>query len=327
MARFSLDDDRVAALLAQQDGVIARQQLLALGAAPHDIKRLIRRRELTRVLDGVYVSHTGPLTPRQRMWVPVLAAGPAALSCASALPELSSAQVHLVIEHDRKVKVPPGTVLHRSRDVSARVSRHRSPARVRPEHAILDHMSEKLAADDVAGAFYALTEVAHSRRITPDQMLDALAVRRRLPGRALIRDLLHDLRDGACSVLEREYLHRVERAHGLPRADRQRVSTATGHRTSQDVPYPEYRFIVELDGRGYHAGARSDADAFRDLAELARSREATLRITYGLVFDTPCRTARLLAEVLQQRGWPGSFQRCRRCAGAQSHVGSSRSTR
>lgn len=110
------------------------------------------------------------------------AAGPAALNCASALPELSSAEVHLVFENDRKVKVPPGTVLHRSRDVSARVNRHRSPVRVRPEHAILDHMSEKLAADDIAGAFHALTEVAHSRRITADQMLDALAVRRRQRG-------------------------------------------------------------------------------------------------------------------------------------------------
>lgn len=174
-------------------------------------------------------------------------------------------------------------------------------------------MSEQVARDDVPAAFHALTQVAHSRRTTPDRVLDALETRKRLPGRVIIRNLLHDLRDGACSVLEREYLHRVERAHGLPRADRQRVSTATGHRTSQDVPYPEYRFIVELDGRGFHAGARSDADAFRDLAELARSRHATLRITYGLVFDTPCRTARLLAEVLQQRGWPGSFQRCGRC--------------
>jgi len=313
MSRFPFDDVRLAALLTQQDGVIARRQLLALGAAPHDVKRLLRRRDLARAFDGVYVSHTGPLTPRQREWVAVLAAWPAALTGASALPELTSAQVHLAIEHDRKVRVPPGVVVRRSRRLDRRVSWSRSPPRVREEHAILDVLSEKVVHDDVAGAFHALTQVAHARRITPDRILAALDDRPRLPGRAVIRGMLSDLLEGACSVLEREYLQRVERAHGLPRADRQRRSTATGGLTLQDVPYPEYRLIVELDGGGYHAGERADADAFRDLAELARSREATLRLTYGLVFRTPCRTARFLAEVLQQRGWSGAAVRCHRC--------------
>jgi len=72
MSRPSLS--RAAALLRDQDGVIARRQLLALGFAPHDIARLLRRRELARAFDGVYVNHTGPLTPRQRTWVAVLAA-------------------------------------------------------------------------------------------------------------------------------------------------------------------------------------------------------------------------------------------------------------
>ncbi|GAB2616566.1 type IV toxin-antitoxin system AbiEi family antitoxin domain-containing protein [Pseudactinotalea suaedae] len=327
MSRFPFDDVRLTALLRQQDGVVARRQLLALGAAPHDVKRLLRRRDLARVFDGVYVSHTGPLTPRQREWVAVLAAWPAALTGASALPELTAAQVYLAVEHGRKVRVPSGVVVRRSRQLDRRVSWSRSPPRVREEHAILDVMSEKVVHDDdVAGAFHALTQVAHARRTTPGRILAALDDRPRLPGRAVIRGMLRDLLEGACSVLEREYLQRVERAHGLPRADRQRRSTATGGLTLQDVPYPEYRLIVELDGGGYHAGARADADAFRDLAELARSRKATVRVTYGLVFRTPCRTARFLAEVLQQRGWRGTATRCRRCRGS-SDAGSSGSTR
>lgn len=325
MARFSLDDHRAVALLSQQDGVIARRQLLTLGAAPHDIARLLRRRDLARAFDGVYVTHTGPLTPRQREWVAVLAAWPAALTGASALPELSSARVQLAIAHDRKVRVPPWSVVRRSRHLDLRVDWHRLPPRVHEEHAILDVMSEKLAHDDVAAAFHALTQVAHARRTTPDRVLAALDQRPRLPGRGMIRGMLHDLRDGACSVLEREYLQRVERAHGLPRADRQRASRATGQLTLQDVPYPDYRLIVELDGGSFHLGARTDADAFRDLAEFARARHATVRVTYGLVFGTPCRTARFLAEVLQQRGWTGTFTECRRCRRRAADSRSSRS--
>lgn len=42
-------------LLEEQSGVVSRRQLLALGARKHDIDRLVRRRELTRVHPGVYV--------------------------------------------------------------------------------------------------------------------------------------------------------------------------------------------------------------------------------------------------------------------------------
>lgn len=311
MPRFLLS--QAARMLREQDGVIARRQLLGLGCAPHDIARLLRRRELSRAFDGVYVTHTGPLTPRQRSWVAVLAAWPAALTGASALPELRAGRVHLAIEHGRKVVVPAGTALVHARGLEHRVLWDRQPPRVAPEHAVLDVMSLKVTTDDVAGALHALADVVHARRTTVQRVLDALDQRPRLPGRALIRGLLRDLRDGACSVLEREYLHRVERAHGLPTPDRQRVSRSTGRTTLQDVPYPEYRLVVELDGGVFHAGARADADALRDLAVRAREHSDTIRITYGLVFGRPCRTAYLLAEILQERGWPGTFTRCYRC--------------
>lgn len=104
--------------------------------------------------------------------------------------------------------------------------------------------------------------------------------------------MLTDAREGICSVLERGYRDRVERPHGLPIAARQRMSTATGSRTHQDVCYREYSLVVELDGHIFHRSAASrDADAGRDLAELAASGAPTARVTYGLVFRTSCQTA------------------------------------
>lgn len=91
--------------------------------------------------------------------------------------------------------------------------------------------------------------------------------------------MVTDLRDGACSVLERGYLHRVERAHGLPRASRQRRSTATGKRTAQDVRYVVYGVVVELDGRAFHDSPEArDNDARRDIAELATTDAVTARV-------------------------------------------------
>lgn len=311
MSRFLLA--QVAIQLSRQDGVVARRQLIEHGAAPHDIARLIRRRELTAVMPGIYVIHNGPLTPRQQQWVAVLTAWPAALTGRSALPEPTPGPTHLVVGPGRQPKLPPGTKVRRSDHLHDEVLWHRSPPRVRIEHAVIDVMSSKIASDDVAGAFHALADAAHPGDTDAERMLAALERRPRVRGRTLIRAMLHDLRDGACSVLEREYLHSVERAHGLPRAERQRKSRATGGTTSQDLPYPEFGFLIELDGGTFHRGAQSDTDAFRDLAELARARLATVRVTYGLVFGRPCLTARMLAEILQARGWDGAFVGCYRC--------------
>lgn len=62
-------------LLLVQSGVASRRQALEAGLRPHDIRRLLRRREWAVVHPGVYVDHTGPLTWRQRAWAAVLYAG------------------------------------------------------------------------------------------------------------------------------------------------------------------------------------------------------------------------------------------------------------
>ena len=99
--RFDLGDPRITRGLGWlQDGIYSRAQLLELGAAPHDIKRMLRRRELAAARPGVYADHTGPLTRKQTEWVAVLSAAPAALTHESALaacrtPVIHSRETHL----------------------------------------------------------------------------------------------------------------------------------------------------------------------------------------------------------------------------------------
>ncbi len=93
-----------------------------------------------------------------------------------------------------------------------------SPPRVRYEHAAIDVAAGSL--DDFA-AVAVLAQAVQSRRTTARRMLAAMEERERLPRRAWVAGVLCDVSEGTCSVLERGYLTRVERPHGLPRGRRQ----------------------------------------------------------------------------------------------------------
>jgi hypothetical protein len=297
-------------LAARQDGVVSRRQLRELHARDHDIVRLLRRRELVRVVDGVYVDHTGDLTWKQRAWVALLSAWPAALSHESALPKPPSRPIHVAVALGRKPTALPGVRFHRIADFDARVQWSRSQPRMRIEHAATDVAITKSRTDR---QFKVFADVCQSRQTDAQHILDALATRKRVAGRDTLVELLQDLQSGACSVLERGWLG-LERAHGLPVADRQRPVTAGGRRTYLDAPYPAYGVRVELDGRAFHDDAQSrDADAERDLDGQVESEDVTVRLTYGQVFGRGCLTAKRVATVLERRGWPGPFVPCPRC--------------
>jgi hypothetical protein len=296
-----------------QSGVVARRQILELGGTDKDIARMLRRKQLVQVHPGVYVDHTGPLTANQRRWVAVLARWPAALARESALGEPTAGVIHLAVDRDRKVDPLPGVEIHRMTDLQRRTDWRATPPQIRPHESVVDTMVAKLDEDDVAEAFAVLARACF-RHTNPDRIARALVGRRRVRHRRIITGLVEDFRTGACSVLERGYLYRVERAHGLPRGRRQRPSSTTGGPTFQDVRYEAFGVVVELRGRSIHDNPRSwDEDAERDLAELAVGDAVTAPVTYGLVFREGCRTARWIGAILKRHGWPGEVEPCPDC--------------
>jgi hypothetical protein len=300
--------------LERQSGVIARRQALASGLRPHDVRRLLRRREWAVVHPGVYVVHTGPLTWIQRAWAAVLCTWSAALARESALraaegPGRRDRQddtIHVVVEHRRTVVAPPGVRVHRSRDASSRVLWNTSPPRVRYEDASLDVALD--ATDDLA-ALGVLATALQGRRTTARRILDSLGRRSRVPRRDWFLAVLRDLAEGTCSVLEHEYLVRVERPHGLPSGTRQRRARATAGIIYRDVEYA-VPVVVELDGRLFHDSAgQRDRDFERDL-DAAVDALQTIRLSWGQVHQRSCATAARLALVLQAQGWTGSPVPC-----------------
>ncbi len=318
--RTGIDEQRLDELLAfVQDGVVSRRQLLGLGADDDDIARLVRRGRLHRRHPGVLVEHNGPLTRAQREWVAVLVHWPAALTLVSALPEPPrSGVVHVAIDVRRSVRAVPGVVAHRTAGIDVRADWGKAPPRMRLEHVAVDLACQRVA--DPLESFRLLADITQTRRTSARAIADVLR-RRRVPGKALLLEMLDDLDTGACSVLEREYLLRVERAHGLPEGRRQARGAVGGRTAYRDVAYAEHATYVELDGRAFHDSARSrDADAERDLQARVDEDAVTVRLTYGLVLGSPCRTAWQLAALLRRRGWTGQPVRCPRCPALDSRI-------
>jgi len=297
--------------LVEQSGVISRTQAQANGLTEADVRRLLRRREWVKVHPGVYVDHTGELTWLQRAWAAVLFALPAALSHESALraadgPGKHKEEViHVAVGRDRRIAAPPQVRIHRMTLLHSRVQWNLGPPRVRYEEAALD---VAVGSSTDLAALGVVASAVQSRRTTAARMLDRLDARLRTPRRAWLEGVLEDVATGACSVLEHGFLDRVERPHGLPRAERQPRATATLGVVYRDVEYET--LIVELDGRLFHdSAAQRDRDMDRDL-DAAVDGRTTIRLGYGQVFDRPCVTALRLEALLRQRGWRGAATPC-----------------
>ncbi len=294
--------------LSLQAEVISRRQAIEAGLAPHEIRRLLRRREWAPVHPGVYVSHTGPLTWVQRAWAGVLFSWPAVLCHESALRvcdgpgqrgRVNEDTIHVAVDRRRTTLVePPGIRVHHLAGLQERALWNLGPPRLRYEEAALDVAAD--ARTDFA-AIAALAKACQSRRTTATRLGITLAARARAPRRHWLEAVLRDVSDGTCSVLEHGYLTRVERPHHLPRATRQLLSTSSSGVVYRDAQYGEV-CLVELDGRLFHDSAtQRDADFERDL-DAAVDGRSTTRLSWGQVFDRPCSTAAKVARILQAHG-------------------------
>jgi hypothetical protein len=300
--------------LGDQSGVVSRAQLLAGGETPPSIRRRIRRRELAVVHPGIYVNHTGEPTWLERAWAGVLHAWPAALSGESALrahegPGKSSrdlATIEVAIDQARTIVAPVGVRVRRIDRFSERVLWNTGPPRLRYEDAAVDVAAR--ARSDLA-TVAALADMVQSRRSTAARLAAEVASRTRIPRRAWMCDVLTDIADGTCSVLEHGYLNRVVRAHGLPVGLRQ-VRGGDGSRVIYRDTEHEDGLIVELDGRLFHDTAtQRDADLERDLDAIVAGKD-TVRLGWGQVFDRACRTAVKVADLHRARGWSGHPHAC-----------------
>jgi hypothetical protein len=299
-------------LLSSQCGVIASWQASAAGISGHHMLDLERSGRWRRLHFGVYAAFTGQPSRPAVLWAAVLRAGPRAILSHETAAELDglvdkpSKLVHLTVPYSQRLQSVPGMVVHRSSRSMAFKQQRPLPPRTATEETVLDLADAAASFDTVV---WLVARACQRGLTTPFLLADSLQRRARARWRSELRQALQDVAEGVHSPLEYRYLHGVERAHGLPRPDRQAEADRRPGRIFRDIHYRKYRVAVELDGTASHPDEQRWQDKRRDNAAAADGI-FTLRYGWADVTERPCETAREIATVLARGGWPGTIRRC-----------------
>jgi very-short-patch-repair endonuclease len=302
--------------LEAQAAAIARRQGQDVGVDPETMRTRVRSGRWQRLQRGVYAAFSGDPARETVLWAALLRAGPGAV-----LSHQTAAERHGLIDepspvititvsasrHPAQVKIP-GVAIHRS-DAILR-TRHPGmlPPCTRVEDTVLDLIQSAPTFDD---AYAWICRAVGRRRTTADRIRQALDARKKMRWRRELVVALGDVSEGALSVLEYRYVHRVERPHGLPSARRQvRISQRTGNRYLDNL-YEQFRVGVEIDGTAAHPADEQWRDKRRDNANAVLGI-VTLRFGLLDLGDRRCQTAADVAAVLRMRGWTGDVRPCTR---------------
>lgn len=292
-------------LAAVQGGALSRAQLHGLGVSRRVVERLTAEAVLHRLTPGIY-SHGPSVSWAGSAWAGLLLGGSGAVLGLDTAAHLWG----LAKEPPSEITVyaPTGRAARPGwRFLEAQRSGVGEPTRTPLDDTLLD----LCAHGDEDSITALLADALSGRRTTVERLRRAVAQRRNLKHRGVIREILGDVSTGAHSPLERRFLIDVERAHALPTAQRQQRAVE-GHRS--DVWYEEFALLVELDGKLHHSGAAVFRDMSRD-NDHALSGMLTLRLGWMHVTGTAaCETSRMLAQALMARGWEGPAQPCGHCS-------------
>jgi hypothetical protein len=307
-------------ILDAQRGVVAKAEARQAGLSVKAVRHRLTSGRWRRVRRGVYATFTGQIPREARLWAAIRRVGPGAMLSHETAAEVHgmldkpSAKIHISVPHRRRPaqKRPiHGVVIHRSDQSRAQ---HLPPwvlPRTRIEDTVLDLVASARGFDEAYGW---VARAMARQLVSKDRLRAALAERSRIRWRAWLTDALADAGDGVQSPLELRYIRDVERAHGLPRAQRQARREIAGKVHYKDNWYPEFRVCVEIDGPAYHQNEQVGRDRRRDNLNLAEDDTRTFRFGPVEVTELACQSAAMVAATLRRNGWQGTPRRCRRKA-------------
>jgi len=304
--------------LDAQRGIADRFQAQQAGYSRRAMAYRLKSAKWRRVQRGVYATFTGPVHREARLWAALRRAGPGAMLSHETAAEVHgltgkpSAKIHITVPADRhpaRHKPIRGVVIHRSsQSRPMRLPEWKLP-RTRIEDTVLDLVATSRTFDE---AYSWISRALSEKLVTVDLLREALGTRSRIRWRVWLTEALADAEEGAYFPLERRYARDVERAHGLPTAQRQARRTIAGRTHYKDNWYPEFRVCVELDGPTYHQNEQVRQDKRRDNLNLAVDAAQTYRFGPVEVTERACESAAMVAATLRRRGWQGQPHPCRR---------------
>jgi len=251
---------------------------------------------------GVVITHSGPVSDDEELWVAVHAAGPRAvlggLTAArlGGLSGFTGRAIHVLVPASCQVRVAlPRLVAHRSRALTtADVHPLRQPPRTRIARSLLDAAAWSRTDD---GARALLAAGVQQRLTRPDQIAGLLGRFPTIRRHALIASTLADISGGAQALSELDFC-RLTRRYRLPEPDRQAVRRdEAGRRRWLDAYWDQACLVVEVDGLWHMEAAAWWADMYRE-NDLTLGGLRVLRFPAFAVRDHPSAVAGQLRRAL-----------------------------
>jgi hypothetical protein len=300
------DADELTWLLFRQDDVVSYEQarrFLSEAALRHRIDTGRWRRVHRRI----YVAHSGPVGPAQRLWIATLAAGQGAVIAGGTaldgygLHRHAGPGIHLLVPANRQPRtVPRGVIVHRTTVLPAEdVHAMAAPPRTMPPRSVVD-AAAWAGSDDTACAIVAAAFGRHL--VTQEEILAVLDRLPRTRRRSVIMSAARDAAGGSHSLAELDYL-RLSRRFGLPEPSRQVVRRdGSGRRRYLDVYYEQWGVHVEIDGAQHNDPRHQWADMKRQ-NELWIKGDRVLRFPAHLARHRPAELFDQVRAALIAAGW------------------------
>lgn len=271
----------IGTLAAGSHGVVTRAELVRAGITLDEIKHRLRTGALLREHRGVYrVGHRAP-SVEARYLAAVLACGEQAHLSGRAAAHMyglikgAPPPPHVTTPRKRRID---GVTVRRTRlDVRDTTTYRGIPTTNVPR--TLTDLATDLSLDALARACH---EAGVRFKTTPADVDAVLQRRPSCAGAPKLRAVLHGDTRVTLSVLEKQFLERLEQARlPLPRTNRR----ADSHYV--DCRWPARRLTVELDSYRFHSSRHAwEQDRRREREARARGDEIR-RYTWGDVFEEP----------------------------------------
>jgi Protein of unknown function (DUF559) len=260
---------------------------------------------------GLVVTHSGPLTYRQELWVASLWAGPG-----SVLGGLTAARLggfKGFNDHNEPIFVirPPGRVQRETRP-PLRIAVHYS--RVLDEadvHPTLQPPRTRIARSLIDAAAWRRTDRGtqallaagvQQALVLPSHLSAVLDRNRRVHRRRLMIATIGDVAGGSHALSELDFLNFVIRPFRLPAPDRQVARSDTqGKRRWLDATWQKARLIVEVDGAGHIEVVKYWNDMDRD-NDLKLQGYTTLRYASFAIRYCAAHVASQISQALRGAG-------------------------
>lgn len=302
--------DAVQILADEQGGIVTLQQVIDCGMTVEAVRWQVRSGNWQNVYPpgqagnrpGVYSTFSGRLDRHAYLCAAVLVCGAGATLSHDTAAELhgiyepkdAAHPIHVTVPSGRTVKPPGGVKIHYSSRIHD--SRHPTllPPRTRVEHTVVN-LTQSASSLDAASSVVA--QAVQHRLTTHARIAECMDTFKKLRWRAELQEICGRVGSGEHSLLEMRYARRVEKAHGLPMAERQVRRKADGRGYIVDNRYRKYRLRVELDGQRGHTGDGVFRDMWRDNAAVLDG-DIQLRFGWNDVDAKSCESAAVVGTIM-----------------------------